>query len=395
MRKMLPGVGVFGTTAAIRCLVPIFKTCGFKVVAAWGRTAEEAKQLAAELDIDFHTNKIDEVLLHKDVDVVLISCSPHMQAPIAAKALGIGKHVLCGYPAGPRERDALRMVHASRYYPRLMSVMCHGLRFLPAVTRMRALIEEGFVGSINVCEVKVHFSINYSDRFDWMCDEMMGGGALNLYGSNIIDLVSFLTGQRAVKVHGMLKTYTKQTSNIKGIREITSDDFCTFQLELDKGASVTVTLNGLLPGKFTHEIILLGDRGRLTVRGSDLYGQKRDRVKEDLLHFDPVNYKDVESFGISESVRREIPTPYMKGMIRMMECVRDAFDRVEERQGWVAEPLTSAATFEDSFYVQAVVDAIRLSSKSKEWVNVVLKDEEMEPNPFLSAAMRRSTFSLQ
>ena len=223
---------------------------------------------------------------------------------------------------------------------------------------------------------------------------MMGGGALNLYGSNIIDLVSFLTRQRATRVHGMLKTYTKQTTSIKGIREITSDDFCTFQLELEKGTSVTVTLNGLLPGQFTQEIILVGDRGRLVIRGSDLYGQKRERVKEDLLHFDPVNYKDVESFGISESVRREIPTPYMKGMIRMMECVRDAFDRVEERQAWVAEPLANAATFEDSFYVQTVVDAIRLSSKSKEWVNVVMKDEETEPNPFLSAAMRRSTFSL-
>ena len=157
---------------------------------------------------------------------------------------------------------------------------------------------------------------------------------------------------------------------------------------------MTVTLNGLLPGQFTQEIILVGDSGRLAVRGADLYGQKRDRVKEDLLHFDPVNYKDVESFGISDVVRREIPTPYMKGMIRMMECVRDAFDRVEERQGWLVEPLSNAATFEDSFYVQTVVDAIRLSSKSKEWVGVVMKDEEPEPNPFLSAAMRRSTFSL-
>lgn len=61
MRKMLPGVGVFGTTPAIRCLVPILKTCGFKVIATYGRTAEEAKQLALELDIDFHTDKIDEV----------------------------------------------------------------------------------------------------------------------------------------------------------------------------------------------------------------------------------------------------------------------------------------------------------------------------------------------
>ena len=78
-----------------------------------------------------------------------------MQSPIAAKALGIGKHVLCGYPAGPRERDALRMVHASRYYPRLMSIMCHGLRFLPAIYKMRTLIEEGFIGKVHVCEIKV------------------------------------------------------------------------------------------------------------------------------------------------------------------------------------------------------------------------------------------------
>lgn len=241
---------------------------------------------------------------------------------------------------------------------------------------------------------QMHFGVTYSDRFDWMCDEMMGGGVLNQYGSNIIDLVTYLTRQRALKVHGMLKTYIKQTGNIKGIREITSDDFCSFQLELDKGASVTVTLNGLMPGQFLQEILLVGDRGRLVVRGADLYGQKRERVKEDLLHFDPVNYKDVESFGISESVRREIPTPFMKGMIRMTEAVRDAFDRVEERQGWVAEPVAQAATFEDSFYVQTVVDAIRKSSKCKEWISVVLKDEEPEPNPFLSAAMRRSTFSL-
>jgi predicted dehydrogenase len=223
---------------------------------------------------------------------------------------------------------------------------------------------------------------------------MMGGGALNLYGSNLIDVVTFLTGQRATKAHGMCRTYTKQTGSIKGIREITSDDFCSFQLELDGGASVTCTLNGLMPGQFTQEILLVGEQGRLVVRGSDLYGQKRERVKEDLLHFDPVNYKDVESFGIADPVRREIPTPYMKGMIRMMECVRDAFDRVEERQGWVGDPVVNAATFEDSFYVQTVVDAIRASSKSKEWVSVMMKDQEPEPNPFLSAAMRRSTFSL-
>ena len=242
--------------------------------------------------------------------------------------------------------------------------------------------------------VQVHYSAGLSDRFDWWCDETMGGGALNLYGSNIIDMLTFVSRKKVLKVHGLLKTFTKQTDSINGIREITSDDFCSFQLELENGASAAVNINGLIPGQFTQEVIIVGDQGRLLIRGSDLYGQKCDRVKEDLLHFDPVNYKDVESLCIAEHVRRQIPTPFMKGMIRMMQCVRDAFDQEEERQSWASDPMSSAATFEDSFYVQTVVDAIRASSKSKRWMNVVVKDEAPEANPFLSVAMRRSTFSL-
>lgn len=80
---MLPGIGVFGNTITIRCLVPILRSCGFNVVALWGRTLAEAEDLSKQLGIPFHTNKADEVLLHKDVDLVVISCPPHLQWPIA------------------------------------------------------------------------------------------------------------------------------------------------------------------------------------------------------------------------------------------------------------------------------------------------------------------------
>ncbi|CAG5136056.1 unnamed protein product [Candidula unifasciata] len=394
MRKMLPGIGVFGNTAAMRCYIPMFKSYGFEVVALWARTQEEAKQMSDDLGIEIYTTDVDKVLLHKDVDLVVISCSPHLQAHIASKALGIGKHVLCSPPAGPHSRGTLPMVHSSRYYPRLMSLMCNGLRFLPSVIKMRQLIKDGFIGEVTICEAKMHYGHRLSHTFDWMCDEMMGGGVLNMYGAMVIDILSHVTGQRATRVQGILKTYTKQTEHIRGIREITSDDFCSFQMELDGGACATVTLNGHMHGQFVQEIIIVGSKGRLALRSADLYGQRHDRVKEDLLHFDPVNYKDLESLGIHEKVRGEIPIPYMKGVIKMVECVRDAFQQVEERQGWTPEPVDMAATFEDCFYVQTVVDAVRSASKSRQSVKVVMTDAEPESNPFLSTAMRRSTFSL-
>ena len=110
------------------------------------------------------------------------------------------------------------------------------LSSLPAFVRMKQLIEEGYVGELLVCEVQVHSGSLLGKKYNWSCDDLMGGGGLHSVGTYIIDLLTFLTGQKAVKVHGLLKTFVKQTDHIKGIRQITSDDFCTFQMVLDPKA---------------------------------------------------------------------------------------------------------------------------------------------------------------
>ncbi|KAL4234663.1 Glucose-fructose oxidoreductase domain-containing protein 1 [Mactra antiquata] len=392
MRKMLPGIGVFGTTPSIRSFVAIFKSCGFRVVALWGRVKAEAEQLASELDIAVFTDNVDEILLNKDVDVIVISCPPHMQSPIAVKALGIGKHVFCGTPAGPTQVESLKMVHAAGYYPKLAARMIYGLRFLPTIKNMKQLIDDGYLGDLKICEIRVHFWNYPKDKYDWTCDGIMGGGILNSIGSNLIDIVTYLTSQRAISVHGMLKTYTKQTEKIKGIREITSEDFCSFQLELDYGACASVTINSHMPGQFYQEIVIVGTKARLTAKGADLYGQKNDSRKEELLHFDPINFKEEDRYGVSEKTKSVIPTPYLKGIIRMIESVKEAFDKEEERQSYCQATLENAATFEDSLYVQTVIDALKLSNRSKEWVKVEVKADELSPSPILphSSASNKS-----
>ena len=391
---MLPGIGVFGTGTAVKCLVPILKSCGFKVEAIWGRTKELADDVAKDLSISFSTNRVDEVLLQKNVDLVFINCPPHLQSPIAVKALGIGKHVICGTPGGAGHIEVLRMVHAAQYYPSLMSLMCNGLRFLPCFVKMRQLIEDGYLGDVTVIEARVHSGSLLKDKYDWMCDELMGGGVLNIHGSVIIDIITFLTKQKAVKVHGLLKTFTKQTDKIKGIRHITSDDFCTFQMELDDGASATVTLNNHVPGQYIHEVLVCGTKGRLVARGADLYGQKNDAMKEEFIHRDVLNILDEQKSGVSESIRADIPIPYLKGLIKLIDSVKDAFKSVEDKHGWSKDPVTIAASFEDAHYIQSVVDSIRKSSKEKEWMKVEVTMEEPMANPYMSTAVRRSTFSL-
>ncbi|KAF2904178.1 hypothetical protein ILUMI_01998 [Ignelater luminosus] len=387
---MLPGIGVFGTGPLVRVLVPILKENGFKIEAVWSRTVQEAQEIAKELDIPFFTNKIDDVLLRKDVDLIFVLCSPNLHAQISVKALGIGKHVVCDKPAGLSQSDALKMVRAGQYYPTLISLINHSFRFLPAFTHMRKAIKENYIGpNITLIDIRIQSGrlFSDSDNYDWRCDDIMGGGTLNLIGSHVIDLVTFLTGRKAIRVHGVVRTFTKTTENISGIRHISAPDFCTFQMELEGGTLVTATLNSHTAcSTFQQEVTVCSNNAYLIVRGGDLFG-RRNKSNEEVL------YLDVEDLQCAVP-NLSLPRPLIKGLCKMVGALREAFLPVKEKAGWVKEPVCLAAGFDDGLYVQAVLSAIRQSSQTLQWVRVNIMTEQPDTNALLSAAVRRTAISI-
>lgn len=372
---MLPGIGVFGTGVLVKVLVPLLREKGFHIEAIWGRTLADASQISKELNIPFFTNKIDDVLLRKDVDLVFIICPPYLHSQISVKALGIGKHVVCDKPMGLGQADALKMVRASQYYPSLISLVNHSLRFLPAISQMRKSIQDGYIGpanEISMIDVRVQMGSLLNEKFDWLCDASMGGGALNLIGSHIIDLMTFLTGKRAIRIHGVIKTYTKTTENVNGIRQISAPDFATFQMELEGGILVTATLHSHISGNmFTQEVLVCGRDGHLIVRGGDLFGLRNKSKGKSSENKEEVIYLDVQDLHCL-TTDTSLPRPYIKGLCKMVTALRDAF---LGQTGWVKEPVLAAATFEDGLYVQAVLDAIRKSSEDRTWVKVNIMNE--------------------
>ncbi|OXU28547.1 hypothetical protein TSAR_006144 [Trichomalopsis sarcophagae] len=383
---MLPGIGVFGTGSVVRIFIPFLREKGFKIEAIWGRTIAEASEVASDLEIPFYTSRIDDVLLRRDVDLIFIMCSPNLHAQIAVKALGIGKHVVCDKPAGLSQSEALKMVKAAQYYPSLISIVNHSLRFLPAFIKMKREIEEGYLGGpVSIIDVRVQMGSLVRDGYDWLCDETMGGGILALVGSHVIDLISYVTNQRAVRVHAVVRTFTQTTKHINGIRQITSPDFCCFQMELNEGTLVTATLSNHLQGQLSQEVLICGPNGHLVVKSGDLHGCRGQQ--EEALHLDVENVQE-------SSIADFIPRPYIKGLHKMIDALREAFQPVEDKRGWIKEPVSRAATFEDGLYVQAVIDALKRSSKRREWVKVTIMTEEPDPNPLLSAAVRATAISI-
>lgn len=404
---MLPGIGVFGTGSIAKVLVPFLREKGFPIEAIWGITLQEAEAVAKELNIPFFTNKIDDVLLKKNVNLVFIVCAPHLHAQISVKALGIGKHVVCDKPAGLCQAEALKMVRAAQYYPTLISIINHSLRFLPAFSHMKKCIQEGYLGNSNeltLIDVRVQMGSLLGDTYNWLCDDTMGGGTLSLVGSHVIDLITFLTGQKVVKVHGVLRTFVDETPKVNGIRKITAPDFCTFQLQMDRGLLVTATLNNHLPGPcFNQEIYVCSKKGYLVVRGGDLHGRlhkpsglkngieedaKRTQDKEEVI------YVDIEDLSCA-STTSVVPKPYVKGLCKMISALKEAFLPVKEQMDWIKEPVQAAATFEDGQRVQATMEALRQSNEDGCWRTVQILTEPPDPNPALSAAVRRTAISLQ
>lgn len=215
----------------------------------------------------------------------------------------------------------------------------------------------------------------------------MGGGILTLIGSHVIDLISYLTGQRAVRVHAVVRTFMQITKNINGIRHVTSPDFCSFQMELSGGTLVTATLSSHLQGQLSQEILICGPNGHLVVKSGDLHGCRNQ--KQEILHLDVDDIQEPSVF-----VTDLIPRPYIAGLQKMIEALREAFQPVEDKKGWIKEPVSQAATFEDGLYVQAVIDALKKSSKQREWTKVTVMIEEPDPNPLLSAAVRATAISI-
>lgn len=385
--KNLPGIAVFGSGRTVRVLVPYLRSRGFRIEALWARTPELARDAAADLDIPFWTVREDDALLRKNVSLVAILCEPHLHSGIAVKALRIGKHVLCDRPAGLDGADVQKMVQAAQYYPSLISIVGHTLRFLPCFVHMKRQLAEGYVGEVHSIDVRVMCGSLFQDRYSWLHDARAGGGALANFGSHLIDIVSFITGLRATRVIGTLRTLEVSKDQF---HQAQADDLCAFQMDMNNGALVTVNINTRFAGQYSEELTICGSTGILVVRSGDLFGQKLGTMKEDVLYLDvedlkqspsilPRNITDLTKEKLQERVHPpHLPKAHVKGWIKLIGSLKEAFVARPNQCQWTKERVQSAATFEEAFYVQCVVDAVRRSSADKQWVRVITDGTDMQ-----------------
>lgn len=195
-----------------------------------------------------HARYID--LFHDpEVDIVYIAVPHPGHAPLSIQAMALGKGVLCEKPFAVNARQAKDMVGEAE---RIGGFLMEGMwtRYLPAMRRVKSLIEEGRIGS--VCSIEANFGFLAPEDPDGRLFALeLGGGALLDVGVYPVSLAVGLLGAPDT-IHSWAKIGTT------GV-----DENCSAILGYRNGSQAII--HASIRHKTSQQAWICGTRGRILI----------------------------------------------------------------------------------------------------------------------------------
>ncbi|HWA87890.1 MAG TPA: Gfo/Idh/MocA family oxidoreductase, partial [Opitutus sp.] len=159
-------------------------------------------------------------LLTRELDAVIVSTPDFLHEEQAVAALALGRTVYLEKPMAITITGCDRILRtAAKAGARLY--VGHNMRYMSAVRKMKALIDDGAIGEVKACWVR-HFVGNGGDYYfrDWHAERRFSTGLLLQKASHDIDVIHWLSGgyTREVSAMGELTLYGNVTSRLPAIR---------------------------------------------------------------------------------------------------------------------------------------------------------------------------------
>jgi predicted dehydrogenase len=138
-------------------------------------------------------------------------------------------------------------------------------RYDAARTRVRALIEEGAVGTPEHVQFSMLLSITRVPlrRYGWLFDDELGGGWLRALGSHLIDFSRWTFGE-IVDASGQLRTAVTERPDTDGkLHRCTADDGFVAMLRSERGVTTVIDSSSAAPVNVTPSMVVVGSEGAL------------------------------------------------------------------------------------------------------------------------------------
>ena len=349
-------IGVIGAGFARTTQIPGFRACaGARVVAIASGHRENAERVAREFDIEHVASDWREVVRRDDVSLISIVTPPATHMEMTLAALDAGKAVLCEKPMAMSADEADAMRRRASAVGQL-ALIDHELRFLNGRRKMREMLLRGEIGQVRHAKY-IFRSDSRADvkrPWNWWSDGGMGGGTLGAIGSHAVDSLRWLLGTEASHVFGQLATHVKErTDESTGeLRHVTSDEEANLLLRfadspLTDGATASVSLSVVEQGRGLHRLEIYGSEGALMFEEEDQLWHSPTGAGQ----WNAVEVEDIEAApGMRDS-------SWSRGFTVFARKIVEALS--EGRKG-----IEGAATFEDGYRTQLVLDAARRSHES-------------------------------
>ena len=354
-------IGIIGAGFARTTQIPGFKNCeDARIVAIASGHREHAEEVAREFDIPNVESDWRALVARDDIDLISVATPVVTHCAITLAALDHGKAVLCEKPMAMNADEARRMTDLARDAG-VLALIDHELRFLPGRIKMRELLHSDGIGKVRHAKLTFRSDsrANVDRPWNWWSDKKQGGGALGAIGSHVVDGFRWVLGAEVSEVCCNLATHIREREDESGTpREVTTDDEANLLLrfadsELTEGATGNASMSLVEPGKPEHHLEIFGSRGALMIEESGELWQSKvgdgewKRVGSD---------RGELAKGMRDSGWARGFTAFSK---RIVEALREGRATVE-----------GAATFEDGYRTQAVLDAGRRSDESGCWAKI-------------------------
>ena len=220
------------------------------------------------------------------------------------------------------------------------------------------MVHSGAIGTLRHCNYV--FRSDYRGvlgTWDWWSDVNMGGGTLGAIGSHVVDSFRWLLDAEIGEVCCELSTHVAERPDktTGKMRAVTSDDsvrmlFRFAESALTKGATGSASLSVVESGKHQNQLEVYGSSGALLVEESG-------ELRHSPAGSGAWRQVEVDQGELAPGMREG---SWSRGFTTFSRALVSAL-----REG--RKNVDSAATFEDGYRVQLVLDAARTSNESGCW----------------------------
>jgi predicted dehydrogenase len=249
------------------------------------------------------TAKSSDVLMHPEVDIVLVSVANASLVPLTRLALENGKHVLVEKPGAVNSQQLSEIESGIAGGSKALIRIGYNHRFHPAFRKAYELVQEADLGDLMFIRARYGHGGRIGYDREWRADpKLSGGGELIDQGVHLIDLASSFMGEFTT-VDGHAATY---------FWDMPVDDNAFLSLRTAAGQTAWLQVS-CTEWKNLFSFELYFKRAKLHIEGlGGSYGLER-------LYY----YKMLPEMGPPETVIYEYPRPEDSWALELDEFLED------------------------------------------------------------------------